>query len=206
MKTLLAFAAASVLPASVLAQYSARVVGLGPGDSTSAALTLGPGDVFSAAVLLAGPSNIRHDSAVFRLVFSQSGLLYSPNWYQWAAPYVTGGPDDLSSPSRAASGILSASTHLDPIHPGQVDLAFENLTPNFGDYFFTGELLRLTLRVAPDATPGSIQISFADGSFTNGASSVSVAPVAGLTLNIIPAPASSLTGALALTALARRRR
>jgi hypothetical protein len=55
------------------------------------------------------------------------------------------------------------------------------------------------------AAPGSMQISFADGGFTNGASAVSVTPAAALTLTIIPAPASALVCALGLAALRRRR-
>jgi hypothetical protein len=205
MKLHLALAAAAALPALATAQYSARVVGLGPGDADVPALTLNPGDSFSGAVVLTGPSGIRNDSAVFRLVFTAAGLEFGPNWYQWAAPYVTAGPDDLTSPGIGAGGVLSAGTLLDPLNPGTVDVGFENITPNFGDYFFTGRLIRFTLRVPMSAAPGSMQISFADGGFTNGASAVSVTPAAALTLTIIPAPASTLACALGLAALRRRR-
>lgn len=205
MKIELALAAAFALPASALAQYSAQVVGIGPGDANVPALSVLPGDSFSGAVILAGPAGIRNDSAVFRLVFTAAGLEFGPDWYQWGAPYVTGGPDDLTSPGLSTTGALNAATFIDPLDPAAIDVGFENLTPSFGQFFTTGLLLRFTLRVPLSVLAGTFHVAFADGSFTNGASSVSVQPTSSLTVTVIPAPATALVCALGLVAFRRRR-
>lgn len=198
MMKLLAIAAVMSLPTTVAAQYTASVVGFWPDNTPVAALTLNPGDTFSGAVVLSGPANTRNDSAVFRLVFSEPGLVYGPGWYQWGAPYVTNGPDDFTLPGPLSSGVLGPGSYNDPAHPGQTDAGFENVTPNFGDYFLTGQLVRFTLQVPANSSATVIEIAFANGSFTNGAQSVGVANGASLLITVVPSPATAVAGVLGL--------
>ncbi|MBL0927819.1 MAG: hypothetical protein IBJ11_09235 [Phycisphaerales bacterium] len=206
MKMLCSLAAGLALPLPALAQYSASVVGLGPGNIETPSLQVNPGETFSGAVVITGPAGIRNDSAVFRLAFNQPGLLYAPGWYQWGNPYVTGGPDDLTAPLATATGVIGPGTYNDPANPGAIDIGFENATPAFGTFFQTGQLVRFTFQIAANAGPGIFEIAFADGSFTNGTASVGASAGASLLVTVIPAPGPAAAMLVLLGAAARRRR
>ena len=150
------------------------------------------------------------DSAILRLIFSQPGLELVPGWFDWAAPFVTGGVDDLSEPAPDLTGPIDATTYADPFDPEAVDLYFENLTPSPADKFAQGTLLTIALRV-PDSTPGGsiFQIAPAPDTFTSGSSIVPVQGGNGLVIQtLIPTPASALVPmtAAAMGWTKRRRR
>lgn len=199
----LVVALAAAAPAS--ADYVGSVVGL-VGDTQFDSLTVNTGDSFSGAVLLDGPAGTQADFALFRLVFSVSNLEYDTGWYDWSSPFTTDGIDDFSSPSFDSSGVIDADTFGDPFHAGDIDVAFENVSDSFGEYFTTGTILTFTLTVPETFELGSFTIDFAPDTFTEGASFVDATAGSGLTVNVIPAPSTAMLAALGGLAMTRRRR
>lgn len=189
------------------AGYIGSVVSIGQGGVETPSLDVLPGGSFSAALVLTGDTADRNDSAVFRIVFSFEGLAISSGWAQWSTPYQTGGIDDFSNPAHDASGLITSSTHNDPVAVGATDVYFENVSKTAGSFFTSGTLLTLTFAV-PEALAnvGSFTISFAPDTFTNGASFVNAAAGESLTVNVIPAPAGLLVLGSACFAAGRRRR
>ena len=146
------------------------------------------------------------DAAVFRMLFSSGGLAYNAGWYQWGAPFETGGLDDFSSPADTATGVLDANTHIDLTDPGAVDLAFENLTPTFGDRFTSGTLLTLTFTVPiAYAGPDTITVEFIPETFADGVNIIDVPNTEIFTI-FIPAPSTALCFAFGAACMHRRRR
>lgn len=202
------FAAATTiaLTASMAhADYVGHVRGLDGGNQVES-LTVNAGDSFTGAVMLDGDAGTRSDFALLRLVFSVSNLEYDTGWYNWSDPFTTGGVDDFSRPGSDTSGVITADTYLDPFAVGSIDVAFENVSDSFGEVFSTGMLLTFTLTVPETFELGSFTIDFAPDTFTDGASFVEATAGTGLTVNVIPAPASMLVAAFGGIAVVRRRR
>jgi len=181
----------------LLADYQAALVSQG---QTAATVRVGEG--FDLDLVLTSDAVDKHSAAGLRLVFSVSGLSYER--YAWALPYVTGGPDDASTPALASlparlrpDSVVIAGAAVD-----QVDVYLSNLLPG-PDVFVFGRLLQVHLAVPPDyAGPESIEIraeveALADGFKTipthvGSPFTLHVAPVAG---PIIPALSVALDGA-----------
>ncbi len=194
---------AAATPAS--ADYVGSVVGL-DGDTQSSSLTINAGDSFSGAVLLDGSAGTRADFALFRLVFSVSNLEYDTGWYDWSTPFTTGGTDDYSSPSLNSSGTIDVDTFSDPFHSGDIDVAFENVSDSFGEYFTTGTILTFTLTIPETFDLGSFTIDFSSDTFTDGASIVNATTGSGLLVNVVPAPTTAALAGIAGLVATRRRR
>lgn len=195
----------TLIAAPVSAAYVGSVVGLN-GGSQFDSITVNTGDSFRGAVLLDGSAGTKADFALFRLSFSVPNLEYSAGWYDWSAPFTTGGIDDFSSPGPDASGVIDSETFNDPFASGDIDVVFENVSDGFGEYFASGTILTFTLTVPETFELGSFSIDFAPDTFTDGASFVDATAGSGLTVNVVPAPASAFAAGLAGLAFARRRR
>jgi len=203
LATGLVVALAAAAPAQ--ADYVGSVVGL-VGENQFNSITVNTGDSFSGAVLLDGETGTQADFALFRLVFSVSNLEYDTGWYDWSSPFTTGGIDDFSSPSFDSSGIINADTFGDPFHAGDIDVAFENVSDSFGEYFTTGSILTFTLTVPETFELGAFTIDFAPDTFTDGATFVDATAGSGLTVTVVPAPATAVLAGLGGLVMARRRR
>lgn len=199
-------ATAIALTASLAhADYVGHVRGLDGGNEVES-LTVNAGDSFTGAVMLDGSAGTRSDFALLRLVFSVSNLEFESGWYDWSSPFTTGGVDDFSRPGIDTSGVITADTYLDPFAVGSIDVAFENVSDSFGQVFSTGLLLTFTLTVPETFDLGSFTIDFVPDTFADGASFVEATAGTGLTVNVIPAPASLLVAGFGGIAACRRRR
>ena len=198
---------AVVLPVATTAsaEYVGSVVGL-DNESEVTSLTVATGESFTGAIKLDGPGSMKADFALFRLVFSVSNLEYDTGWYDWSTPFTTGGVDDFSSPGFDSSGVIDGDTFIDPFHAGDIDVAFENVSDSFGEYFTTGTILTFTLAVPETFELGSFTIDFAPDTFTDGASFVDARAGGGLTVTVVPAPATAAVAGLGGLAMVRRRR
>jgi hypothetical protein len=210
-RTLIGLSAVGMTSLNAQAAYVGSVVGFPPGapitlgTAGQSSLTLNPGETFSGAVLLQGSPGDRFDFALFRLVFSEPGLSFSSGWSQWSSPFTTGGLDDFSTPRSNSAGIIDANSYLDVLAPGVFDVSFENLTDNFGDYFFTGMLVSFTLTVPSNFQPSTFTVAFVPEIFSDGIEMVGVSAGSSLSVTVVPAP----TGCVLLLAGAvgvRRRR
>jgi len=195
---------ALVFATTANAGYIGSVVGL-VADEQVSSLTINAGESFSGAVMLNG-AGTQSDFALFRLVSSASNLEYSAGWYEWSTPFTTGGIDDFSSPGPNESGVIDEDTYSDPFAPGEIDVVFENLTDTFGDYFGTGMILSFTLIVPETFAEGSFTLEFAPDTFTDGASFVDAQSGQGLTVNVVPSPATTSLIALGGMLWVSRRR
>jgi hypothetical protein len=211
-RTLIGLSAVGLTALNAQAAHVGSVVGFPPGAPITlgtggqSSLTLNPGETFSGAVLLQASPGDRFDFALFRLVFSEPGLSFSSGWSQWSSPFTTGGLDDFSTPSSNSAGIIDANSYLDVLAPGVVDVSFENLTDNFGDYFFTGMLVSFTLTVPSDFQPSAFTVAFAPEIFSDGTETVAVSAGSSLAVTVVPAPASALAMLIAACGMSRRRR
>ena len=211
-RTLIGLGAVGLTAITAQAAYVGSVVGFPPGTPITlgaggqSSLTLNRGDTFSGAVLLQGSSGDRFDFASFRLVLTEPGLSFASGWSQWSSPFTTGGLDDFSTPSSNSAGIIDANSYLGVLAPGIVDVSFENLTDNFGDYFFSGMLLSFTLTVPVDFQPGAFTVSFAPEIFTDGTETVATSAGGSLAVTVVPAPAGCVVLVAGAAGLIRRRR
>lgn len=212
MRILFAIVVIACAPLSAQASYVGSVLG-GPSGSAAnsstgfqSAITVQPGDSFSGAVVLEGTPGTRCDFALFKLVFTEPGLTYSAGWSQWTPPFTSGGFDDFSTPSSSSSGLITASTFNDVLAPGVIDVSFENLTDNFGDYFFAGTIVNFTLSLPADFTPRSFVVSFVPDTFADGAIDVTATAGSPLHVSVVPAPGTELAMGIAAIVTFRRRR
>lgn len=205
VKIVLPAVAVSVLAGSANADYVGSVFGLFNGSQVSS-LDVAAGDSFSGVVVLDADPGTRSDFALFRLVFSVPNLEYASGWFTWSTPFTTGGIDDFSTPGHDESGVITAATLNDPFSPGSIDVAFENLSDSFGAFFTTGTILTFTLTVPETFELGSFTIEFAPDTFTDGVSLVDATAGSGLTVNVIPAPATGVLAGLGGLLIIRRRR
>lgn len=187
------------------ADYVGNVVGI-EGLSQVDTLIVTPGESFTGAVVLEGDLGTQSDFALFRVLFSKPGLEYSPGWYEWSSPYTTGGVDDFSTPGPNASGVIESSSYLDPFAPDDIDVAFENVTDSFGEFFGTGTLLTFELTVPVFFEPGELSIQFVPDTFTDGAFPVVASIGSALTVIVVPAPGTALVLAAGGLLGTRRRR
>ncbi|HNO80224.1 MAG TPA: hypothetical protein PKN33_19425 [Phycisphaerae bacterium] len=190
------------------ATYTVDILGESNGSGMTSSIEVAPGDRFSGFVNLSAATATQSDSAIIRLVFDNPGLIYNSNWFAWSSPYTTGGIDDFSVPDSTGSGVIDVNTFTDGLAPTDIDIRFENLTDNFGDFFETGTLISFELTVPASTLPGSsYTISPVPDTFTDGASFVDAVAGDSLTVNVIPEPATSVMACvLSIAVLARRKR
>lgn len=210
-RTLIGLSAVGLTAFNAQAAYVGSVVGFPPGTSITLGaggqsnLTLNRGDTFSGAVLLQASPGDQFDFALFRLVFSEPGLSFASGWSQWSSPFTTGGLDDFSTPSSNSAGIIDANSYLDVLAPGVVDVSFENLTDNFGDYFFNGMVVSFALTVPSDFQPSAFTVAFAPEIFTDGTETVAASVGSSLAVTVVPAPAGCVVLLAGAVGLRRRR-
>lgn len=109
-------------------------------------LVVEPGEVLDIDVLLASPAD-EHLSCLLSVVFSDQGFGYEA--CQWSAPYVTGGPYDMSSPAAGELPLtITTDTYDDLLAAGRVDMWLSGVTG--GALFGEGVLASLSL-TAPAA-------------------------------------------------------
>lgn len=187
-----------VLAAAVLAPAAAHAgyVMSATSDGQSS-VVVGLGESFTLDLFLDSNDGAVHNSAIFRVEFSDGGMLYES--YVWGGSYETGGIFDDSKPF-----IDSLPVELDAalvagvgFPPDVVDIEMSNVS--FGGLFSTGLLASLTIRIPLEwSGPRTVSISLVNDTIANGFETVDVAIAGDFLVNIvIPAP-----GAVALLALA----
>jgi hypothetical protein len=193
-----------VSPASASYTLSA----LSAGAST---VSLAPGDSFTLSISLMGDVDDVHTSAIFRTVFSASGLTLLG--YSWSAPYITGGVFDDSTPSASSLPLfLTAETLQGSGYPvDTIDIEFSNVTGDTSappPAFASGTLLTLMLQLDSNSAnlPSEIIIDLLPDTFANGFTPVEVTAGQAFEVVVVPAPATALFALIATAAISRRRR
>jgi hypothetical protein len=145
-----------------------------------------PGDSFTVDISLTSDAADIHNSAIFRLVFSSSGLRYQN--YAWSAPYLNGTSDDASFPLLTnlpvvlQSQILTAPDFPDDV----VDVYLSNVIATTNS-FATGIVARVTCSVPTNYFgPSSINIRSAPDTFANGLTEINTFPGPPFRLTILP--------------------
>jgi hypothetical protein len=160
-------------------------------------ITVAPGGSFSLDLVLTSEAADEHNSAIFRVVFSEPGLIYSG--FTWQSPYTLAYDD--SKPNTGFDILLDAATLSGPAYPdGVVDIELSNVVEP--GTFTTGTLVRLDLAVPADYSGApTVYISAAPDTIANGFDIIDTAAGGDFTLNV-PEPAAwtivSLVGAVAL--------
>ncbi|MDI9402561.1 MAG: hypothetical protein QM516_01700 [Limnohabitans sp.] len=204
-------AASLAVGVSLIATPASGVYTLSAMSAGASSVSLAPGDSFVLAVSLAGDIDDVHTSAIFRTVFSASGLTLLG--YSWSAPYITGGVFDDSTPSAASLPLfLTAETLQGTGYPSDtIDIEFSNVTGNATSpppIFSTGTLLTMMLRLDGnfENLPNEITIDLVPDTFANGFEPVEVMTGEAFEIVVVPAPASVLLALAAAVAMPRRRR
>lgn len=183
---------------SAMGDYVLSVVSDG-----ASSLEVRPGDSFGLDIVLASDAAEVHNSSIFRLVFSDSGLWYDR--YAWSAPYETGSIFDDSSPF-----IDDLSVQIDALtlagvgyETGVIDIELSNVVPS-GGVFGDGLLVSLDFTVPADLAPGSLFIDVAPDAFANGFGKI--ATTAGTTFELLIVPSPGGFGLILLGGFFRRSR
>ncbi len=198
---LAAFTLTGLLAASAHGGYVMNLTSDGATSKTVLA-----GGSFTLDVMLASSDGALHNSAIFRTVFSEAGLLYET--YAWGQPYETGGFFDDSSPFGGSLPVLLDASVLAGVgYPdGVVDVELSNVV--FDGVFTTGVLASLTFQIPKDwAGSDQIVISLEPDTIANGFSIVSTTVANDFVLTIVvPTPAAAWGLLLIGAGRGRRRR
>jgi hypothetical protein len=166
-------------------------------------VTLEPNDTLIVELAVTTDAADSHDSAIFRVVFSQPGLVLES--YQWHGNYGTNPDYDDSFPLLAELPLaVTAGVFPSLQFPGEVDVEMSNLTEQ--GLFGEGTLVTLTLTIPGDFPEGTFTVAVAPDTFDGPGGGVPTTPGSVLTVHIVPEPACLLTLAAAAPLLARRRR
>ncbi|MEM7621784.1 MAG: hypothetical protein AAF235_01110 [Planctomycetota bacterium] len=205
--TACAFVGGVAAPAA--GQIVLGVSGLG-GEET---ITVMPGETFSFQVTLTTPNAEQFDTAVFRLSFTEPGLVYGADWYDWQAPFADGGTFDFTEPPPSAGSVITVDTFTDAVDPLAIDVRFENLLETFGDLAGGGHLATATFTVpldfpVPAGGETTLFVRALPELFFNGVETevLDVEEGAFLRLVVVPAPGAFSLAAVAAAICARRRR
>lgn len=160
-----------------------------------------PGNSFDLDIALSSNAADANTSAVFRVVFSDPGLVLSG--YTWKAPYTNSVNNDGSTPKFNALPVtLSAATYITPSAPGVVDINMENFLD--AGSFGTGTLVTLTLMVPANYSgPGTVSINVVPDGISDGITPVATS--AGPAF-VVAVPEPSTVGVLLVVSLAALRR
>jgi len=170
-----------------------------------------PGASFGVNLMLESDASDQSTTAIFDILFSDPGLEYLS--YSWAAPYVTGGTDDVSVPLSSELPVtLSAATYTRGA-AGAVDVHLDNFLDSgtFGE----GLLAQLTLAVPSGWSAGTVVDIWADpdpGGFASGVGPpfpITTSAGTGLEVHVTPEPGTAVLALLGLavgTAVRRRRK
>ena len=167
-----------------------------------------PGEAFDLDIVLTSNAADAHNSAIFRVGFSEPGLLYDA--YLWVAPYQTGTIWDDSDPLLSGLPlVLAASTLSGPGYPaGVVDIELSNVVPIGQGRFDEGLLTTLMLTIPSDFEKDqSVWISVFPETIASGFDVIPTTAGPAFELRVVPEPASVALWLSALAAcLSRRRR
>jgi hypothetical protein len=147
-----------------------------------------------------------HTSALFQVRFTQPGLVMTSA--TWAAPYVTGGPNDFSVPAVATLPVtLGPSTLAGGLYPpGLTDIEFGNAL--VGQTFSTGNIVSMSFTIPANfGYTGPIFISLNPDEMASGFSVVPTSAGQVFRLDVVvPTPGvASLAGIAGVMAMRRRR-
>lgn len=160
------------------------------------------GNSFDLDIALTSGAADQSNSAVFRIVFSDPGLVL--NSYTWKAPYTNPLPvDDGSTPKLTALPVtLTSSTYATPGEPGTIDINLDHVLSS--GKFTSGPLLTLTLTVPANYSgPGTISITPVPDTFADGFATVTTT---GGPAFVLAVPEPSSLGVLLLVSVAALRR
>ncbi len=160
-----------------------------------------PGQVVAVDVGLTSNTSDVHNSAIFRVVFSEPGIEYVG--YTWRPPYGT--TFDASTPSAVSlPAILSATTLDGAAYPaGVADVELSNVTDS--GVFSSGVIAQLLVRVPIGwSGSGSVQVTVVPDTIANGFDVVPTTSGGALTL-VIPTPGSMALALVGVVGALRRR-
>lgn len=160
-----------------------------------------PGQVVAVDVGLTSNASDAHNSAIFRVVFSEPGIEYVG--YTWSLPY--GATFDASTPSAASlPAIVSGSSLEGASYPsGVADVELSNVTDS--GVFSTGTIAQLLVRVPLGwSGSGAVQVTVVPDTIANGFDVVPTTSGGALTL-VIPTPGSMALALVGVVGALRRR-
>ncbi len=189
------------------AAHAGYVMSASSGGQSS--VTVGLGESFTLDLFLDSNDGAVHNSAIFRIEFSDGGMLYEN--YVWGGPYETGGLFDDSNPFiDNLPVLLDAGLVAGVGFPTDVvDIEMSNVS--FAGPFSTGLLASLTFTVPLEwSGPTTVSISLVNDTIANGFEIVDVDIAGDFLVNIV-IPGQGSLALLAVAALAspgasRRRR
>ena len=166
-------------------------------------LVVSPGDTFDLDVTITSDAGDVHNSAIFQIIFSASGLIYES--YFWASPYETGTIFDDSAPFTNDLPLLLDDLTLSglPYPDGVVDIEMANVVAD-GAYD-EGLLVTLSLFVPLDFRIGSLFIEVQPDTIANGFNVIPTTAGEVFDLIVIPVPGAVLPLLVAMVACGRRR-
>jgi hypothetical protein len=166
-------------------------------------LEITPGESFQLDIELSSSGDVVHNSAIFRVIFSEPGISY--DGYSWANPYETGSMFDDSDPFIDELSVqLDASTLTGLGYPDEiVDVELSNVVAG-GGVFAHGLLVSMDLTVPADFALGSVFIDLMPDTLANGFDEIPTTSVQSFELVVVPGPGA--LAFLALAGLARRSR
>lgn len=160
---------------------------LTPVSGGASTLEVTAGESFDLDVMLASDAGDVHNSAIFRVVFSEPGLVYES--YSWSSPYDTGSIFDDSAPFIDDVAVVLDALTLSGIgYPdGVVDVELSNVVAG-GGVFGEGLLASLTLSVPRDFATGSFFISLMPDTIANGFDEIETTSRSAFELIVVPGP------------------
>lgn len=195
-------AALLAVAAPVRAGYMMSVTS---GGASSASVL--PGDSITLQIAMTADASETHNSAIFRVMFSNPGLRYMG--YLWEAPYLNGTFDDDSKPLGGSLPVVLDDLTLSGVgYPADVvDVEMSNVLP-IGPNFGSGIVASMTFEVPFDYTgEGEIQIALAPDQIALNGQDVETRTGGVFTL-VIPSPGFSavalLVGAFGVSGRGRR--
>ncbi len=162
------------------------------------------GDSFTFDLVLTSDAGDVNDSAIFRLGFTEPGLIYES--YEWGDPYLSTPPYDDSTPLLAELPLaIDQDVFVDPANPSLIDIELSNVL--IGDTFSAGTLISLSVTVPIDyGYEGSIYIFAMVDTIGNGFDEIPTTAGPVFELMVVPEPATFAALVLASLVAVRRGR
>jgi hypothetical protein len=154
----------------------------------SANVSASPGQVLTIDASLTSDAGDTHNSAIFRLTSSVSGLSYES--YRWEAPYRNSTLDDDSKPLLALLPVALTAATLQGggYPPDTVDFELSNVAGDPGN-FGVGKLVSVVLRIPLDYKgPAAITLSAVPDAIANGFDLIPTTVASPLTINVSGPP------------------
>ena len=164
---------------------------IAPLSNQAGSLSLLPGESFDLDIVLSSDAGDGHISSIFRVEFSQAGLVCQRQ--SWQAPYSTGSVDDLSIPGAGGPALpyaLDADVLSGLAYPvGVVDMELTNVTDTGS--FGAGTLVTLGLLVPEGFGEGVVTIGVVPDTFDTGLAEIPTTSGPNFTLTVVPEPATA---------------